>query len=156
MLGANNLQGLTLVYCMWYKSDSRDAMKNFNALNDCTIMLYVMTERWTSSRKYRDVFEGIKVTVLSLIAEGKHQPRRALTDMSADVRNSLQNFDVGMAESNRDNMEQMIADMTGEQSDYWERTDAEMLLGHNEVDEAQMGGLDLDLTFFPNAEWMGG
>ena len=131
-------------------------MENFSALNDCSIMLYVMTERWTSSRKYRDSFEGIKAAVLRLISEGKHQPRRTMTDMSVDVRNNLQNLDVGLAESNRDDLEQMIADMTGEQLNFWGR-DADIMVGQNELDTAHVGSLDLDLAFFPNGEMdMGG
>jgi hypothetical protein len=142
---------------MWYTSTSGAAMKNISALNDCSIMLYVMTERWTSSRKYRDAFEGIKAAVLKLIADGKHKPRRAMTDMSVDVRNTLQTFDAGMAEGNRDNMEQMISDMTGEQLNYWEREDAEMGFGQNGDDSVHLGSLDLDLAFFPHsAGVMGG
>ncbi|EMR67751.1 putative c6 transcription protein [Eutypa lata UCREL1] len=41
---------------------------------DCQLLLYIMTERYPSARKYRDVFERIKTAVLSVIAQGKHGP----------------------------------------------------------------------------------
>ncbi|RDW63907.1 hypothetical protein BP5796_10409 [Coleophoma crateriformis] len=138
------IAGLTLVYCIWYMPNSSAAPNSFSALTDCSIMLYVMTERWTSSRKYRDAFEGIKGTVLRLIADGNHQPRRTVTDMSADVRTTLQNLDTGMAENNRDDLEQMIADMTGEQLNFWGRgPDAERVGGGQQSEVAHLGSFDL-------------
>ena len=66
------IQGLTLVYCMWHDSSNSHAFKSVGALTDCSIILYVMTERWPASRKYRDLFEGVKKSVLDAISEGKH------------------------------------------------------------------------------------
>ncbi|KAH8678294.1 fungal-specific transcription factor domain-containing protein [Xylariales sp. PMI_506] len=109
------IAGLTLVYCLWYKNSTTAAMANLNALNDCSILLYIMTERWNASSKYRDAFESIKRTVIELVSEGKNRPRRTVAGMSDEVRDSLQGIDVGMAESHRDALEQMISGMTGEQ-----------------------------------------
>lgn len=88
-----------------------------------------------------------------------------MTGMSVDVRNTLQNLDVGsgLAEGNRDDLEQMIADMTGERLDFWERGEDQVLqegrdgfgsvygMGSGE-EMTHLGSLDLDLAFFPNGE----
>ncbi|KAK8138556.1 hypothetical protein PG984_001936 [Apiospora sp. TS-2023a] len=44
-------------------------------LTDCQLLLYIVTERYPSARKYRDVFERIKKTIMGLVAQGKHEPR---------------------------------------------------------------------------------
>ncbi|KAH9897468.1 fungal-specific transcription factor domain-containing protein [Xylariomycetidae sp. FL2044] len=67
------LAGLTMIYCAWL------APPNFihveAPLSDCQLLLYIITERYPSARKYRDVFERIKSAILNIIAQGKHQPR---------------------------------------------------------------------------------
>jgi hypothetical protein len=119
------LAGLTLVYCMWQDPASQSADKSLSALTDCSIMLYVMTERWPEARKYRDVFESIKRLVLNMIAEGKHQPRKAVSMMNDEVLNTLQGVNFGnmVAENSRDDLEQMIGDMTGERMWGWDDMD---------------------------------
>lgn len=68
-----NDPGLTMIYCAWL------APANFlnvdGPLTDCQLLLYIVTERYPSARKYRDVFERIKTTISTLIAQGKHEPR---------------------------------------------------------------------------------
>lgn len=66
------IPGLNMIYCAWLAP-----MNYLNAeapLTDCQLLLYIMTERYPSARKYRDVFERIKTAVLSVIAQGKHGP----------------------------------------------------------------------------------
>ncbi|RDW58435.1 hypothetical protein BP5796_12365 [Coleophoma crateriformis] len=108
------LAGLTLVYCMWH-APSTNAIKNMSALSDCSIILYIMTERWPNIKRYRDAFEAIKRKVLYLIAEDKHQPGKAIPQSAGDIWSSLQGFDVEMMENiNSDAVEQMMSDMIGE------------------------------------------
>jgi hypothetical protein len=71
---------------------STTTLKNTRALADCSIMLYVMTERWPATRKYRKIFEGIKGSVLDLIAAGTHQPRTVVRAITNDVRTTLQSM----------------------------------------------------------------
>jgi hypothetical protein len=118
------IAGLTLIYCLWYKNSTAIAMKDVNALNDCSIMLYIITERWTASSKYRDAFEGIKRSVMDMLSEGRINQHRAVAGVGADVRDTLQNLDAGMAESNRDAYQQMVESMTGEQLDFDNPADA--------------------------------
>ncbi|PVH71530.1 hypothetical protein DL98DRAFT_596856 [Cadophora sp. DSE1049] len=87
-------QRLTLVYCMWHDSSNSHAFKSIGALTECSIILYVMTERWPASRKYRDLFEVVKKSVLDAISEGKHTPGTAVTSMKDDFQTSLQSLQV--------------------------------------------------------------
>lgn len=108
---------------MW-NAPSSTAIRNMSALSDCSIMLYVMTERWPGTKKYRDAFEAIKRFVLSLLAEDKHQPGKSVTPITADMRTTLQGLDVNMVENVYwEDLEQMISDMTGEQIQLWNDID---------------------------------
>lgn len=118
------LAGLTLVYCMWQDTSNVNGFKSFGALSDCSIILYVMTERWPASRKYRDIFEAVKKSVLDAISEGKHIPRTAVMTMKDDMQNSMPRLQVNPAtETIPDDLEQMISDMTGEQLSFWDDVD---------------------------------
>lgn len=56
--------GLTLISCIWKSPEQALNMSTTNALSDCTIMLYVMAERWPTAGRYRDTFERLKQLVL--------------------------------------------------------------------------------------------
>ncbi|RDW88310.1 hypothetical protein BP6252_00342 [Coleophoma cylindrospora] len=132
------LAGLTLIYCIW-QAPSSAAIKYMSSLSDCSIMLYIMTERWPIIRRYREVFEAIKRSVLHLIAEDKHQPRQAIPIIADDVRTTIQGLEVNMAENiNKDDLEQMIGDMTGEHLAFWNEVDMNldqsMVFQHDETD----------------------
>ncbi len=105
------LAGLTLIYCAWL------APANFlnvdGPLTDCQLLLYIITERYPSARKYRDIFERIKTTITSLIARGEHRPRGPV-DMDADmrVRCAALEGSWGMTGIGAD-FSQMISQMTG-------------------------------------------
>lgn len=117
------LAGLTLVYCMWHDFTHTNTFKSVGALTDCSIILYVMTERWPPSRKYRDLFEVVKTSVLDAIAEGKHMPRTAVKSLKDDMQTSFQNGGLHVdfaTESLSDDLEQMISDITGEQISFWD------------------------------------
>jgi hypothetical protein len=118
------LAGLTLVYCMWHDTSNSNGFSSFGALSDCSVILYVMTERWPASRKYRDMFEAVKKAVLDAILEGKHIPRTAVTTMKGDMQNSIHSLQVNTATDTIPNdLEQMISDMTGEQMSFWDDVD---------------------------------
>jgi len=115
-----------------------------SALSDCSIMLYIMTERWPNIKRYRDAFETIKRTVLELMADGKH--RTKLSGMG-DVFSSLQDFDFDMiGDINRDDLEQMFGDFTNErmQLTSWNDVGMDMYdpmnIG-NDMMDAQLGML---------------
>ncbi|KAH8899855.1 hypothetical protein GQ53DRAFT_203201 [Thozetella sp. PMI_491] len=107
------LAGLTLVYCAWL------APVNFlnveGPLTDCQLLLYVITERYPSARKYRDIFERIKTTITTLIARGEHRPQNPV-DVDADMRERFASLEGswGMAGIAAD-FNQMISQMTGQE-----------------------------------------
>ncbi|KAH8888145.1 hypothetical protein GQ53DRAFT_826702 [Thozetella sp. PMI_491] len=110
------LAGLTLVYTMWH-APSSTSVKKLSALSDCSVMLYVTTERWPAIRRYRDAFEAIKRSVLELIADDKHAPRMVVPALTTDdtIWSSLQGLNLDIYENlNRDDLEQMLGDMAGE------------------------------------------
>jgi hypothetical protein len=84
-------------------SPEEAAIKTMSALSDCSIMLYIMTERWPNIKRYQDAFETIKRTVLELMVDGKHQSK---TTVMGDVFSSLQDFDFDMiGDINRNDLE---------------------------------------------------
>jgi hypothetical protein len=129
---------MTLVYCMWHDSSNSSGFKSVNALTDCSIILYVMTERWPAGIKYRDLFESVKKSVLDAIAEGKHFPRTAVSSMKEGMQTTLQSLQVdNTTEHIRDDLEQMISDMTGEEVSFWDEVDMEFAINA----EAELAGL---------------
>ncbi|KAI1335982.1 fungal-specific transcription factor domain-containing protein [Xylariaceae sp. FL0016] len=104
------LAGLTLIYCAWL------APTNFlsvdGALTDCQILLYIVTERYPSARKYRDVFERIKASILTMITQGKHQPRNPV-NIDPTVQESFTNMQGQLGASMGNDFNYMINTMTG-------------------------------------------
>jgi hypothetical protein len=93
--------------------------KHHMQLTDCSIMLYVMTERFPSARKYRDVFENIKTSVTEIIAKSQTQPRKRIASFNSDMKEKCRGlesgFDVGVS---RDQFTFMIGEMTGKNFDF--------------------------------------
>lgn len=124
---------------MWNDSTDGSGFRSVGALTDCSIILYVMTEKWPAGRKYRDLFESIKKSVLDAIAEGKHNPRTAVTSMKNDMQNTLHGIQVNTTtESIREDLEQMISDMTGEPICFWNDVDMNTGLEDDKIFEATM------------------
>jgi hypothetical protein len=75
-------------------------------------MLYVMTERWPLARKYRDVFERIKESVLDILEKGKYQTRQHIPGsvLGLDLTAGLEEGILGSASQDFD---QMIGEITG-------------------------------------------
>ncbi|RDW60223.1 hypothetical protein BP5796_11829 [Coleophoma crateriformis] len=109
------LAGLTLIYCAWLSSE-QSAFPLTGPLTDCSIMLYVMAERWPLARKYRDVFEHIKSLVLDIITQGKHKLHQPVGNMSTGIQETLAGINEGMTRSGKADLEQMVGHMTGEKA----------------------------------------
>ena len=97
------------MYCIW-QVPSTTAIKSMCALSDCSILLYIMTERWPSIRRYHDTFEAIKRRVLDLMAEDKRPSRKILPETMGDIWPSLQNLDFDVS----GDIEQMFGNVTSE------------------------------------------
>ncbi|CAJ2501292.1 Uu.00g041450.m01.CDS01 [Anthostomella pinea] len=104
------LAGLTLIYCAWL------APVNFlsveGPLTDCQLLLYIVTERYPSARKYRDVFERIRSSILSMIAQGKHQPRNPVR-IEPNIQDDFPTPPAQWGNGAGDEYNYMITTMTG-------------------------------------------
>lgn len=105
------LSGLTLVYCIWLSPKEVYSITTSDDLNSCSIVLYVITERWPGARKYRDAFESIKQCVLDLISSSD-QPRRPLSNLDPDLRATLEDVQKLHPEGRAD-FSKMMSDMVG-------------------------------------------
>jgi len=73
------MAGLTLIYCTWISPEEVFSSSTSNDINACSIVLFVITERWPGARKYRDTFELVKHNVVDMISSGRHQkPRQVI------------------------------------------------------------------------------
>jgi hypothetical protein len=88
-------------------------------LTNCSIMLYVMTVRFPSARKYRDVFEDIKTSVRKLITKSKEQDRCSKRVASFDdgMRENVRTLETGFGMGGaREEFTWMIGELTGGRS----------------------------------------
>ncbi|KAF2495865.1 hypothetical protein BU16DRAFT_560725 [Lophium mytilinum] len=109
------LAGLTLIYCAWISPREVFSITASNDMTACSIVLYIITERWPGAKKYRDVFETIKQNVLDSIEEGKYAPRRAIKKLRPTLRQTLRTMDKN--EEGQEEFEAMVADMAGAETE---------------------------------------
>lgn len=74
-------------------------------------MSYVMTERWPAARRYRDVFEQIKMSVTDVIAQGNYQATRAAGILDAEMTERCRVLGQDLHGGARTDYSQMISDM---------------------------------------------
>lgn len=115
---------------MWHATSTSGNFKNFSALSDCSVVLYVMAERWSVGKKYRDLFEVVKKCVLEAIEEGRH-----LSSLGDGMKSSLGNLQMDTTMNNVSNdLEQMISDMAGQPISLWQDVeDDAMFSGVNDA-----------------------
>lgn len=77
-------------------------------MNACSIVLYIITERWPGAKKYRDMYEAVKESVLESIEESKYEPRRAIKRLKPNLFGAMSRNEEGREEVTR-----MVADMAG-------------------------------------------
>jgi hypothetical protein len=105
------LAGLTLIYCTWLSPKSVFGMKTSNDMNACSIVLYIITERWPAAKKYRDVFESVKQAVLDSIEDNGYKERKAIGSLRQTLQTTLESGE--KREEGQLDFEAMIADMAG-------------------------------------------
>ncbi|KAI1879322.1 hypothetical protein JX265_002276 [Neoarthrinium moseri] len=103
------LAGLTLIYCAWASPKEVFSISASNDMNACSIVLYIITERWPGARRYRDVYEAIKQMVLESIEEGEYEPRRAITNLRPGLHAALRAID----QDDDGEFSAMVTDMAG-------------------------------------------
>jgi hypothetical protein len=84
-----------------------------NDINACSIVLFVITERWPGARKYRNTFEVVKQNVIDAIAEGRHQgPRQPVIKLKTGLQSTLHNMQGD--EDQQNECSRILTDMSGE------------------------------------------
>lgn len=77
-------------------------------MNACSIVLYIITERWPGAKKYRDMYEELKQSVLEAVEENGYEPRRAAKRLNLGLFSTFTRNEGGRAQVTR-----MVSDMTG-------------------------------------------
>ncbi|KAK5173984.1 uncharacterized protein LTR77_001063 [Saxophila tyrrhenica] len=103
--------GLTMLYCAWKSPSLVLTNSTRNNINDCSIVLYIITERWPGAKRYRDLFESIKDPVLHTIEQHDNQPQMAVEELRPDLFGALRSM--YPAESGQDEFSAMLREMTG-------------------------------------------
>jgi hypothetical protein len=106
------LAGLTLIYCTWLSPKTLFGIKISNDMNACSIVLYIITERWPAAKCYRDIYENMKQIVLDSIEENGYEDRKAISHLKSNLQTSMGSWPGG--QDAPPDFEAIIADMAGE------------------------------------------
>jgi hypothetical protein len=107
--------GLTLIYCTWISPEEIFNSATSNDINACSIVLFVITERWPGAKKYRDAFEAVKQNVIDPLAEGKNYgPRHAIEVLKSIIPSTLPSVEMG---EDRQEYSRIVTDMSGQDVD---------------------------------------
>jgi len=105
---------MTLIYCAWASPKEIFNIEASNDMNACSIVLYIITERLPYARKYRDVYETIKLMVTESIEENQYEARGIITRLRPYMQDVLHTISSGQDE--QDGLWAMMFDMAGEPS----------------------------------------
>lgn len=109
------MAGLSLIYCTWISPSEIFSSSTSNDINACSIVLFVITERWPAAKKYRDAFEAVKTNVIDPLAEGKSNgPRHAVTQLRSIIPSTIPSIDIG---EDRQEFSRIVTDMSGQDMD---------------------------------------
>ena len=104
--------GLTLIYCTWISPEEIFSSAASNDINACSIVLFVITERWPGAKKYRDAFEAVKQKVIDPLANGENkEPRQAIEFLKSIIPSSLTSIELG---EDRQEFSRIVTDMSGQ------------------------------------------
>jgi hypothetical protein len=78
-------------------------------MNACSIVLYIITERWPGAKKYRDTYEAIKQSLLESVEESQYEPRRIIKNLNPNLLPTMTRNEEGSTE-----VSQILADMAGD------------------------------------------
>ncbi len=110
------MAGLTLIYCAWVNPELIYNSTTSNDIYACSIVLFVITERWPGARKYRDAFDIIKQNVIDRIAAGRHiGPRQTVVELKNELQSTLSTLhNLQGDEDQQYECTRIITDMAGE------------------------------------------
>ncbi|KAK8092038.1 hypothetical protein PG997_002399 [Apiospora hydei] len=104
--------GMALIYCVWTSPKDVLGINSSNDMNACSIVLYIITERLPVARKYRDIFETVKMMVSESIEENQYEARRPIAKLRSFIQAALPELDSDQDEEGK--LSAMMSDMTGE------------------------------------------
>lgn len=123
--------GLTLVYCAWISPTDVYSSIVSNDINACSIVLFVITERWPAARKYRDTFEAVKQIVIDPLSDDQnHEPQRVIMELPA--------IELPLDEGRRE-YSNIVTHMSGRPVEVAQFSREPMAIGMEQV-QYQMGG----------------
>ncbi|KIW00489.1 uncharacterized protein PV09_08010 [Verruconis gallopava] len=159
--------GLTLLYCSWIQPKGIYTISTANDINACSIVLYVITERWPAARRYRDIFEILKQSVQDTIEEGGYRPRRPIKRLKPNFHETLKN--IHPSDGGRDDFSTLVAEMSGHDcgmdgstrtpgfADIQQTPGYYNNVGTESLSVDQLEGLDIPFDFLEQAqgqEWL--
>lgn len=104
------ITGLTLIYCTWISPEEIFNSATSNDINACSIVLFVITERWPAAKKYRDIFEAIKQNVIDPLADGRNQvPRQKISHLKSIIPSDIPSVEY----EDRQEFTHIMTDMSG-------------------------------------------
>ncbi|CAK7238387.1 hypothetical protein SEUCBS140593_010634 [Sporothrix eucalyptigena] len=110
------MAGLTLIYCTWVDPTLIFNNTTSNDIYACSIVLFVITERWPGARKYRDAFDIIKQNVIDAIADGKHVgSRQTVVQLKTELQSTFSTLhNLQGDEDQQDECSRILTDMAGD------------------------------------------
>ncbi|KAK4688321.1 hypothetical protein P7C73_g1799, partial [Tremellales sp. Uapishka_1] len=72
------LSGVTLIYCLWVDRNVMTEPAASAAIRACSIVLYIISDKWPSATKYRDTFERLASGTLPVVSASRFQSRQVL------------------------------------------------------------------------------
>jgi hypothetical protein len=140
---ADVVTGLTLIYCTWISPQEVFSIKTSSDMNACSIVLYIITERWPGAKKYRDTYEAIKQSLLESVEESQYEPRRVIKDVYPNLLPPMVRNQEGSAE-----VTHILAEMAGETQllDSFDFTSSSAMVNSQLASEVQVSGQDCSLN----------
>ncbi|KXJ85922.1 fungal-specific transcription factor domain-domain-containing protein [Microdochium bolleyi] len=115
------MAGITLVYCLWISPVEVFDLATSNGIHDCSIVLFVISERVPAARKYRNAFEVIRQRVMDLLSDTRTppQPRMAMpAGLANELASSTESFVMdrpfGSNDLDFEQFSHIMSDMSGD------------------------------------------
>lgn len=85
-----------------------------STITDCQLLLYIIAERYPSSRKYRDLYERVKTSLTKDNGTGLHVQYAARTQLAAGTPEYYQGLNDSWSYPVTDDFTRMLYDMTAQ------------------------------------------
>ena len=129
--------GLTMLYCVWSAPREVFKISTSRDIEACSIVLYIIAERWVGARKYRDIFEAVKEAVLEAIERGANEPRCPIvTSLRPGAREALNTVVAGAGlVASQGEFSAMLDDMIGQSMPSLQTGSADHVVGDKDGED---------------------